>query len=1079
MTDYEIWKDAQRRAIAAELEAEAAREDYDELLERLLPPPPPPPIITRIVVSDLAPVVGTTVSFSVEVDGGAPPLTYAWDFGDGTTGTGNSTAHEFGAIGSYTVAVTVTDGLSRSATESVEIETITVTAPIPPAPTESPDGTRAGRVVNAAGQVFTLGPSPAPYKLLCDGADTGGKGYEYYYTQHTVYAWAGVTYKWYRWNPVGRNWISCPDPTVPGGPTTPPPTTMPPTPGLPPASPPVTPADIDRMLLPRATLDSIRRRAVANDPQFVAFKREHDSWVNRPLKMSYQASGGHLAAGFSLLYLVYKDDAPALAAVYADKAIAAANTLCRDYMKLDGHTRQWIGRGDGVTRTFAFPHQGVKAPIVFVGTFFEQERTRSADPIDVTEHALVKWIQIASAQGGPPDYIEGVDWQFSPDKSVQAVDWSLPGREPATGEKYWLTISRYYEAPVVSNYVRNGDSITFDVAPRKDQGIYAEYLYGDHYQQSGDGFGGLSSIKTDSTYTSRSLGYVAFAHEWLAGSPAAVPYWYEWRTMLRQWADYVAVSGYKKDSAASNYGIGHYWLRVLDAIVSGNQARIEAVKSWRANVLVPTLTNLQNSLRGGWWAEGWTYGQTAAIKLLQAALVLKSATDTDISAEREWAAEVVTHLCHASPAQGQMYDGGDHAQYPPIPFPGRNMVSTLWHMLDGFSESSKFAAEMLLRMGGASNDWTGQVFHVPADAVPVAWESSEPLEHYAAGTGLVVARDRWAADNIWISFKCGNLLNADHQVYGEGNLEIQRGRDRLLVDANRECRNQWGPPSARFSNNVLVQTWRLLGQGNGTQTVFPLPAAFVSGKFSAWLVDPSQASATQQGASKYVIEGNLIRFLVAPTSSQDVYADFDRSQPYPHYPGIWYGTPGCRITEYNPQLDYVEIACDYRAGYSQQNTPGVVQSVSELTRQVVFLRPNIIVVYDRVTTAKPEYAKILQWHFLPTAEFYESVTANGFVVKVGSSRLVANVFSPSLISLESEIVQNSGQDGLRPIRRVWAQQTSPANEMRFTTVFQALALGAAANMVEHVFDVSTETIQVAGKTVRFNRTGPVACEVTL
>jgi PKD repeat protein len=53
----------------------------------------------------------TSYSFTTTAaDEDNDPLTYSWDFGDGSTGTGASPSHTYASQGTYNVVVTVSDG---------------------------------------------------------------------------------------------------------------------------------------------------------------------------------------------------------------------------------------------------------------------------------------------------------------------------------------------------------------------------------------------------------------------------------------------------------------------------------------------------------------------------------------------------------------------------------------------------------------------------------------------------------------------------------------------------------------------------------------------------------------------------------------------------------------------------------------------------------------------------------------------------------------------------------------------------------------------------------------------------------
>lgn len=119
------------------------------------PPPPPLPPAT-ISLANSTETAGISTVFSVGAFMGGQAITSTtWTFGDGTSGSvvGGAVSHTFTAAGTYTVNVTATDTLGRTATSSAQA--VVSPAPVPPTPPPTPPATFAASLTCVTGTTST------------------------------------------------------------------------------------------------------------------------------------------------------------------------------------------------------------------------------------------------------------------------------------------------------------------------------------------------------------------------------------------------------------------------------------------------------------------------------------------------------------------------------------------------------------------------------------------------------------------------------------------------------------------------------------------------------------------------------------------------------------------------------------------------------------------------------------------------------------------------------------------------------------------------------------------------------------
>jgi hypothetical protein len=381
--------------------------------------------------------------------------------------------------------------------------------------------------------------------------------------------------------------------------------------------------------------------------------------------------------------------------------------------------------------------------------------------------------------------------------------------------------------------------------------------------------------------------------------------------------------------------------------------------------------------------------------LILSGLALETAGLANITPERAWAGQVINSLIAAQPSQDTVYDGGDWYAYP-APFVDKD----LFYMMAAATTNAtaRSNANYIIQNYPDSQTKEMQDLLFRDTTAPAAFWSSAPLQYNNLGTGLIVARNDWNYNSTWVAFQLGNLLETEHQLDCQGHLEIQRGADTLLINANEVDENQIPSTQSSFGNLMCIDD-----NGVGTQT-------------------------------------------------------------YRFNQGSWFGTPGCVMSSYEATNGYVYAGGDYAASYGLNFTPGI-GTAKKLTRHVVYLRPDFIVVHDRAVTKSTNDLKQLRWHFLSSVAF--NASSNSWVATNGTSKLFGRTFSRSaIVSTDGPVTCPNGAI----VYRVATQNAVKATNITYVTAFQS-APSATNSMVTTTSLYSTdnrmEGVQMGNNVVMF------------
>lgn len=157
---------------------------------------------TAVLVA--TPTVGAvplTVAFdgSLSLGGAGPVVSWAWDFGDGESGSGPLPAHEYLNPGLYTATLTVTNGDG-----GMESADVVITVVGPPVITTHPVAQTVGTGQSATFAVTAVGTPPLSFRWQRNGVEIAGAEAATFTTAPATVALSGTTFRCIVTNPHGE-----------------------------------------------------------------------------------------------------------------------------------------------------------------------------------------------------------------------------------------------------------------------------------------------------------------------------------------------------------------------------------------------------------------------------------------------------------------------------------------------------------------------------------------------------------------------------------------------------------------------------------------------------------------------------------------------------------------------------------------------------------------------------------------------------------------------------------------------------------------------------------------------------------
>lgn len=538
--------------------------------------------------------------------------------------------------------------------------------------------------------------------------------------------------------------------------------------------------------------------------------------------------------------------------------------------------------------------------------------------------------------------------------------------------------------------------------------------------------GASSAINRDSNYGVRFFGAgLGIGYDWLYD--LLTP---EQRTTVYEagnaWVEGFETESFEFAHPQSNYFAGYFHAKAAVALATyeDNPKAPAMWADWRNNQYATRVQPYYaEHMTGGGWPEGFGYGDFATWNMTAPLLEVLTATGENLAPAYTWPLDQAAYVMHFIWPDRTVIDDRDclHTGGANPAQVDTGMLYQLLATLDKYGSPLEPVMRQYLqeveqatgrdpaRMSSASENMNYEALLFVNREVDTAPVGALPRHYHADGLNAVAARSDWTTEATWLSFRAGPYVNYSGQgeeLHDQGSLAIVRGGTPLLV-------NTWGwcvrAPAGNYENDLYDDEY-----GNTDAK----PTSIYRGNRQCYNVFYAR-SLDASGNPEQAFGQESVSAAATRTVSQD------------------FGS-------------YVYI----KATAIEDMYRGNKALVKAWQREVVFLRPCVVVVFDRTEMGANATDQYLAWHF--PAQPHDR-RDGWYGTDVGA------MWTPDDVALKTLPVYPTSNPP-----KAWQVQVRPAAssaQQTWMTVF------CTADTLPAITLIDDHTVQVGDQTVSFGDDG--------